>query len=61
MKLGNLILGWSLVAMLLPTAVRANDITVVVSNDEPIQRQELAEVNIHATSTTAWASVMGSL
>ncbi len=47
MKLGNLILGWSLVAMLLPTAVRANDITVVVSNDEPIQRQELAEVNIN--------------
>ena len=47
MKLGNLILGWSLVVMLLPTAVRANDITVVVSNDEPIQRQELAEVNIN--------------
>ena len=47
MKLGNLILGWSLVAMLLPTAVRVNDITVVVSNDEPIQRQELAEVNIN--------------
>jgi hypothetical protein len=48
MKLKNLIFGIGVAAMMLPTATMAKDITIVVNNNEPVQRQEVVEVSADA-------------
>ena len=46
MNLKNIIHGLGIAAMLLPAVTNAKDIDIVVTNDQPVQRQELVEVNI---------------